>query len=1427
MKQKRKVKGQKFTESNKFLASLLVLLWGAFCMGALSLFTVPNVWWQTSLTTLSYTWLESKNEVVYDMFFIDKGNQEIINEIYMKKDGDNRNFYISWNSVVLGNLLPNYEGLDKVSVLNLVWEGKYSNILWWDHNNINSSNITIIAGVSNAISEWNDNATIVWSAGSNVSTWGGNVPLVLVWWSNNEIGSNQNGTVIIWWNWNKIFDNVSNSQILGWNGNKVAVDNVIVAWNNVEATPSGEWSFVFNWYSTEVFRPNSTNSFFLNVEKGVWLNMEASNGGLASKWAISIGEIDKSMCTSDNIWMQWVLSGCLVWCTKEWILELLDTSERCLELLPGMRKIKPPKPQPFPNAWVCDSEWVDTGNATICGDPTGYVNAIFEVKLIDANRDTWITCPNEDNQCVYQCNYGYHLDLVDGKCHKDCDLPWNSSEYIRHGKTVTWYSSSSTTCTNTCSMYEMILTCNDGVLYDSDGRENKDYTNEDCVLNDKVCSAITYPFTSCPENGICEPADWWQCDEYQAKGKSQCIYTGSLFQLTDCKPWYTFVDEGWVRSCKENCTYEKDHDTKHGEQKGPYTSNGWECTNGSDGCNYKPIICDNGTWYLSPNVSNIKAWSFSISCSYKGESCDWYTISQAEKDAWEKEWKKYRDCQKLSGGEQCTKWDMVYMEDGCDGNHWPCGWSCIPNCGVWQHEDYSNSCSCVDDVVAVDWVCGSVKDTCDAWTWQDVTDSSTQYKWKCLWENGWNDSSICTANIPPAPVNWVCGTSEFGDCKKWDYQYVDSETWKCLGKNGWSDVECQAIDGYCEDDVTPYCTCVIWEPIGCISGTHNDTWSCEWIHGWTADSCIYNKGAVNWKCGSAKDTCDAWTWEDVTDSSTQYKWKCLWSNGWSDSNTCTADIPAEKIIWVCWSTKDTCTAWTYEDVTDTDTQYKWKCLWSNGWSDRDCSKDKPVNWACSTTVDKCTAWTYQDVTDTEEEYKWKCLWSNGWSDRDCSKYRTRSVSCGSAPANSSWVVSTFTQSWHGSAWVPWTKSATCVNSSSSTTECSFKCNSGKVCDWNSWCKDCDNSCSGNLYTACPEWYKIKTSVYTNNCGNTCYECEVDPEKDVCPEGYSTSITSIDSCIGISCSEYWSAAWSISTASTAVTHTPCWKCVPKDPCTDYTVSTNSTQFNLTDCVVCGCPRSANAGKAKCDCATPYGYTQGNPPTNDCYNYDTTTKCGKSYYKRWTSKCASNQTCSNWTCVTQSNNWWWGGWGCFLAWTQVHMADWATKNIEDIEVWDMVLTYNTETKQNEYNKVLKKYVHENNTDNLYEFTINWNVLTVTAPHRFYVVLDENDGYKCPYNWIPAARLKVWYDLLMYDGSVVTIEDKVRHSHYGTVYNLLVENNNNYYVAEWYLVHNLNWTPWVQVFSSCGDPAWCRNNSSMDIIQEEVKNDVIQDP
>ena len=175
--------------------------------------------------------------------------------------------------------------------------------------------------------------------------------------------------------------------------------------------------------------------------------------------------------------------------------------------------------------------------------------------------------------------------------------------------------------------------------------------------------------------------------------------------------------------------------------------------------------------------------------------------------------------------------------------------------------------------------------------------------------------------------------------------------------------------------------------------------------------------------------------------------------------------------------------------------------------------------------------------------------------------------------------------------------------------------------------------------------------------------------------------------------------------------------------------------------------------------------------------------------------------NWSVTVKWSTW--PSW-CFPAWTKVTMADWTKKNIEDVKVWDRVLSYNTDTNKNEWNLVLNRLVHEDNVHEMYELTINGKVLKVTDVHRFYV--RKSDSSK-DYDWIESKHLKVGDILLMNDGSLVKIEKINHYSNVETVYNLTVENNHNYFVDKWYLVHNSKHPWWCT--SNCNPTPYCEEN------------------
>ena len=166
-------------------------------------------------------------------------------------------------------------------------------------------------------------------------------------------------------------------------------------------------------------------------------------------------------------------------------------------------------------------------------------------------------------------------------------------------------------------------------------------------------------------------------------------------------------------------------------------------------------------------------------------------------------------------------------------------------------------------------------------------------------------------------------------------------------------------------------------------------------------------------------------------------------------------------------------------------------------------------------------------------------------------------------------------------------------------------------------------------------------------------------------------------------------------------------------------------------------------------------------------------------------------------------------CFPAGTKVH-TQWGLADIEKLEIGVPVLTYNEETGEQEYKKVKK--VMRRMTRRMCAMELsNGTTLEVTPEHRFF-----SNG-----EWTPIEELNVNDTLQLKDNSIVVIENKIIFPTFVEVYNLEIEDNENYYVTEeGVLVHNGyksrlprkdgEWTEGVP-----GDGLWKSNNPDVNKI------------
>ena len=142
---------------------------------------------------------------------------------------------------------------------------------------------------------------------------------------------------------------------------------------------------------------------------------------------------------------------------------------------------------------------------------------------------------------------------------------------------------------------------------------------------------------------------------------------------------------------------------------------------------------------------------------------------------------------------------------------------------------------------------------------------------------------------------------------------------------------------------------------------------------------------------------------------------------------------------------------------------------------------------------------------------------------------------------------------------------------------------------------------------------------------------------------------------------------------------------------------------------------------------------------------------------------------------------GGNNCFEVGTKVLTIN-GYKDIDKLEIGDMVLSYNVDTNENEYKMVTKLYVHNNVNEELYSLNINNKILKVTGKHRFYIKM--NYGYE----WISAEKLKVGDLVMDSNGNYYPIRRITSRKVIENVYNIEVEDNHNYYVSrDNILVHN----------------------------------------
>lgn len=139
----------------------------------------------------------------------------------------------------------------------------------------------------------------------------------------------------------------------------------------------------------------------------------------------------------------------------------------------------------------------------------------------------------------------------------------------------------------------------------------------------------------------------------------------------------------------------------------------------------------------------------------------------------------------------------------------------------------------------------------------------------------------------------------------------------------------------------------------------------------------------------------------------------------------------------------------------------------------------------------------------------------------------------------------------------------------------------------------------------------------------------------------------------------------------------------------------------------------------------------------------------------------------------------GSACFVAGTEVLLADGTSKAIEDVVVGDLVLAADAETGETHAKPVVETYLHED--IETWEVETSSGTVTSTGEHPFWI-----DGR----GWTPVRELKAGDKLVDAEGVRVELVTVTPTGEIATVHNLNVGGLHTYHVRagdRWMLVHN----------------------------------------
>jgi len=333
--------------------------------------------------------------------------------------------------------------------------------------------------------------------------------------------------------------------------------------------------------------------------------------------------------------------------------------------------------------------------------------------------------------------------------------------------------------------------------------------------------------------------------------------------------------------------------------------------------------------------------------------------------------------------------DGTYSDSADSNQSW--GWQCLGSNGgsnttCSEYKTDANG-SCVAYTDPAGYTTEPATDTatgCTSGSFNNTADSGTHWQWDCLGEgqNGTDTNCSALAQVvngqcvtyggyhEPSPATDTasgCVAGTFAPDTEQDTRW----TWKCLGSGAGTDASCDEDKqlGECvnytnyqvrtsqpaTDDVT-----------GCVIGSYVDVadisdqyayhpnqaidtyldsynWMCNYgsTSGQNRDCAVYTEqitGACNtsWTGSYATQPayddatgCTAGHYEDMSDTGTDYKWRCIGQNSGGNDNTCSATIQASPPVDVCDPMHQYCVYYCAGDATLPTGNFSWQILQTN------------------------------------------------------------------------------------------------------------------------------------------------------------------------------------------------------------------------------------------------------------------------------------------------------------------------------------------------------------------------------------------------------------------------------------------------------------------------------------------------------------------